>query len=69
MNKSLRAQWVTPELPNGILTAFLVSVETFEGGVVKLDPVMVDNMTFSYQLNNSSLGQSALLRSHHHSVF
>ena len=62
VSENLRVQWTRPDYPNGILTGYLVSVETYDEGVVTLTPETVDNQTLSYQLPNSSLGEWVVMQ-------
>ena len=62
VSDNLRVQWTRPDYPNGILTGYLVSVETYDEGVVTLTPETVDNQTLSYQLPNSSLGEWVVMQ-------
>ena len=55
-NGTLTVEWNPPPYPNGILSRYEVSVETYQGGVVKLGPEPVDVSTFRHALNVSSLG-------------
>ena len=53
---TLTVEWNTPPYPNGILSGYMVSVETYPEGVVKFSPAPVDNSTFRHELTVSSLG-------------
>ena len=53
---NLTVEWNTPPYPNGILSGYMVSVETYPEGVVKFGPAPVDNSTFRHELTVSSLG-------------
>jgi hypothetical protein len=54
-NGTLTVEWNPPPYPNGILSRYVVSVETYQGGVVKLGPEPVDVSTFRHALIVSSL--------------